>query len=267
MSKKTKTEWCPIRDYFNRNGLDLSDEKRNLLVDDWGCDTVESLKLLDRDDWDTIFDGSYKKMKLRIADKLFEQLTKDGNIDLSKCANSINLVQPEGASAASATNSSSARKQNNHTDDHKQTPRLKGFGFTHKKKKKRTKTSTWDSPPPKSGGTEKEPAAKQPNENSTDDDSDDCLLKSPPPKKRQCNKNSESEKLLALPASDWRQARCVCVGECKMCVLLEDPADEDEKLCWDKELLNLGDLPERVDAIPDDFEDPNGFYATISAAV
>ena len=62
----SKQCWCPIRDYFNRNGLELSDEKRALLVD-WGCDSVESLKLLESNDWDTIFDSSYKKVKLRIG--------------------------------------------------------------------------------------------------------------------------------------------------------------------------------------------------------
>lgn len=51
-----------------------------------------------------------------------------------------------------------------------------------------------------------------------------------------------------------------------MCKFLKDPADEDEKLCWDKELLTLDDLPDDVDAIPDDFEDPRGFYAVLGCS-
>ena len=75
--------WCPIRDYFNRNGLELSDKKRALLVD-WGCNSIESLKLLESDHWDTIFDSSYKKVKLQIIKKLFHHQLKEEEVDLSK---------------------------------------------------------------------------------------------------------------------------------------------------------------------------------------
>ena len=133
----SKQCWCPICDYFNSKGLELSEEKRALLVDDWGCDTVESLKLLESDDWDTIFDSSYKKVKLGIAKKLFDQLKED-DVDLSKCKSSLNFTPPEGGAAAS-TNSSSAKpqKKNKHTEDHTVSKRMEGFGFTHSKKKKK----------------------------------------------------------------------------------------------------------------------------------
>ena len=79
----SKQCWCPIRDYFNRNGLELSDKKRALLVD-WGCNSIESLKLLESDDWDSIFDSSYKKVKLQIAKKLFHHQLKEEEVNLSK---------------------------------------------------------------------------------------------------------------------------------------------------------------------------------------
>jgi curved DNA-binding protein CbpA len=45
-----------------------------------------------------------------------------------------------------------------------------------------------------------------------------------------------------------------------------DPADEDEKLCWDKELLKGKTLPHGIETIPDDFEDPWGYYAVLSCS-
>jgi len=41
MSKQPS--YCPIRNYFKTHALELSDEKRTKLVDEWGYDTVESL--------------------------------------------------------------------------------------------------------------------------------------------------------------------------------------------------------------------------------
>ena len=42
-----------------------------------------------------------------------------------------------------------------------------------------------------------------------------------------------------------------------------DPADDYEKQCWDKELIRLNDLPDDVDLVPDDFEDPRWLYASL----
>eukprot|EP00956_Cyclotella_meneghiniana_P023341 scaffold45365_cov81-Cyclotella_meneghiniana.AAC.4 len=59
MSKQPS--YCPIRNYFKTHALELSDEKRTKIVDEWGYDTVESLKLMDEEEWSEIFDGSFNK--------------------------------------------------------------------------------------------------------------------------------------------------------------------------------------------------------------
>ena len=75
------------------------------------------------------------------------------------------------------------------------------------------------------------------------------------------------KKLLALPESNRRDDRCHCVGDCNLCVHLTNPADEDEKLCWDKDLITLDDLPDDVDLVPQDFEDPRGLYACLGCGL
>ena len=258
MSKQPS--YCPIRNYFKTHALDLSDEKRTKLVDEWGYDTVESLKLMDQEEWNEIFDGSYKRAQLKIAEKVFEQL-KATEPELHKCSTTFNFVPPEAAASAAPTANTSKSKKKNHTHDHAGSKSLENMGFTYEKKKKKKLTSTFNSPD-KNSSPNKSPrrsprlaeasAAKVPGRGV------DLTEELRP---RNC------EKLLALPESNWRDDRCHCVGDCDLCVHLTDPADEDEKLLWDKDLITLDDLPDDVDTVPQDFEDPRGLYACLGSGL
>ena len=260
MSKQPS--YCPIRNYFKTHALELSDEKRTKLVDEWGYDTVESLKLMDEEEWSEIFDGSFKRAQLKIANELFKQL-KATEPELHKCSTTFNLAPPDAAAAASTASSQHKKKKKNHTHDHAGSESLENMGFTYDKKKRKSLTSTFDSPdknsspnksPRRSPRLAKASAAKMP-------DGVDVHLTDEDLRPR------NSEKLLALPESNWRDDRCHCVGDCNLCVHLTDPADEDEKLCWDKDLITLDDLPDDVDLVPQDFEDPRGLYACLGCGL
>eukprot|EP00956_Cyclotella_meneghiniana_P042592 scaffold248579_cov38-Cyclotella_meneghiniana.AAC.1 len=173
------------------------------------------------------------------------------------------MAPPDAAAAASTASSQHKKKKKNHTHDHAGSESLENMGFTYNKKKRKSLMSTFNSPDKNSSPTKsprrsprlaKASAAKV---SGLDVDLTEEELHPP----------RNSEKLLALPESNWRAGRCHCVGECRYCVLLTDPADDDEKYCWDKSLITLDDLPDDVDIIPENFEDPRGLYANLGSGL
>ena len=245
MSKPSPIEH--VKEWLSKYGLKWNDSIERALID-IGVECVEDLKYLQKTEWDDLFQFASGIIRRR-ANQVYDEYLR-GDPDQKKCSVELGLKQLSALSDEPKEMCATISKpgiiragQGNKS--------LLDAGFTRKVTKTVDQKQTERERKRKAAELEAEVMGD------SDSDHDLDIAHEDTDTAEDNAADIETPILPALGPSDWRAARCALSQE------LFDPANNDEKLKWDIDLLPVSMQPNKN---CNDLEDVDGHYSIIECS-